>query len=125
MRCLNRTPPGSSLNTFNVLFRQNFSKLTCGGTKLAQEGRKEVKLDFFEREEIPLLPLVQQKAIIARWRKAHKEVFQAGERLKKQKATINARFLADLGLSTAACSIDESLRGSIGSFSVGASTSII
>ena len=48
--------------------------------------------------EIPLPPLSEQKAIVARWRKAQDEIAAVRERVEKRKVTIDARFFADLGL---------------------------
>lgn len=45
--------------------------------KVGAEGRKEVKLDFFEQEKIPLPPLAEQRAIIARWHEAQELVERA------------------------------------------------
>jgi type I restriction enzyme, S subunit len=52
--------------------------------------------------EIPLPPLDEQKAIVARWRKAQGEIATARERVKKRKSAIDVRFFADLGLRSPA-----------------------
>ena len=66
--------------------------------KVGAEGRKEVKLDFFEEEHIPIPPLAEQKAIITHWRKAQEDIAAAHERVENRKAAIDAWFFADLGL---------------------------
>ena len=52
----------------------------------------------FERQLIPLPSLAEQKAIVARWRKAQDEIAAARERVAEQVSRIQTRFLADLGL---------------------------
>ena len=80
------------------IIQAGFFKAHLWRNKVGAEGRKEVKLDFFEEEHIPLPPLAEQKAIVARWRKAQDEIAAARERVEKRKAAIDARFFADLGL---------------------------
>lgn len=52
------------------IMQAGFFKAHLWRNKVGAEGRKEVKLDFFEEELIPLPPLAEQKTIVARWRKA-------------------------------------------------------
>jgi type I restriction enzyme S subunit len=66
--------------------------------KVGAEGRKEVKLDFFEKQLIPLPPLNTQRAIVARWQAAQDEVRAAHERAAQLEEELKARFLQDLGL---------------------------
>jgi type I restriction enzyme S subunit len=66
--------------------------------KVGAEGRKEVKLDFFEEEPIPLPPLGEQKAIVTCWQQAQDRIAAARLRVERRKALIEARFFADLGL---------------------------
>jgi type I restriction enzyme S subunit len=80
------------------IIQAKFFKDHLWRNKVGAEGRKEVKLDFFEEEHIPLPPLAEQKAIVARWQRAQDEIAAARERVEKRKATIDARFFADLGL---------------------------
>jgi type I restriction enzyme S subunit len=70
--------------------------------KVGAEGRKEVKLNFFEEEHIPLPPVVEQRAIVTRWRKAQDEIAAARDRVKERRATLEVGFLADLGLKVPA-----------------------
>jgi type I restriction enzyme S subunit len=84
---------------FQRLVQTKFFKAHLWRNKVGAEGRKEVKLDFLERETIPLPSLDQQKAIVARWRKAHEEVASARTRVEKHKVTIDAQVLAELGLT--------------------------
>ena len=48
--------------------------------------------------EIPVLSLAEQKAIVARWRKAQDDIAAVQKRMEKQKLEIDARFFTDLGL---------------------------
>jgi type I restriction enzyme S subunit len=60
--------------------------------------RQNLSFDLLGTLEIPLPPLTEQRAIVARWRKAQDEIAAARERVEKRKAAIDARFFADLGL---------------------------
>ncbi|MFH1549014.1 MAG: restriction endonuclease subunit S [Planctomycetota bacterium] len=62
--------------------------------------RQNLTFDLLCTLEIPLPPLAEQKAIVARWRKAQDEIAAARDRVEKRKATIDARFFADLGLKS-------------------------
>ena len=64
--------------------------------------RQNLTFDLLGTLEIPLPPLAEQKAIVARWRKAQDEIAAARERVKKRKAAIDVRFFADLGLRSPA-----------------------
>jgi len=72
--------------------------VNAGSTGSAAVSRNRFKEDQFLGFEIPLPPLAEQKAIIARWRKAQDEVSAARERMEKQYTTIDDRFFSDLGL---------------------------
>lgn len=80
------------------IIQARFFKAHLWRNKVGAEGRKEVKLDFFEQECVPLPSLDIQRAIIAHWRKAQDEIASARKRVQKRIATIDARFFADLGL---------------------------
>lgn len=82
------------------IIQSDFFKAHLFRNKVGAEGRKEVKLDFFESENIPLPSLAEQKAIVAHWRKAQDELAAARERVEKRKAAIDARFFSDLGLKS-------------------------
>jgi type I restriction enzyme S subunit len=72
--------------------------VNTASTGSAAVSRNRFKEDQFLAFEIPLPPVAEQKAIVARWRKAKDEISAARERVEQRKATINARFFADLGL---------------------------
>jgi type I restriction enzyme S subunit len=87
---------------FHRVIQAKFFKANLWRNKVGAEGRKEVKLEFFERQEIPLPPLAEQKAIVARWRDAQKQIAAARARVEKRQAEIETRFFADLGLKSPA-----------------------
>ncbi|WP_216329586.1 hypothetical protein [Deinococcus aestuarii] len=47
--------------------------------KVGAEGRKEVKLDFFEQQLIPLLPLAVQQAIVDCWQQGRRRAQELDE----------------------------------------------
>jgi hypothetical protein len=63
------------------IIQTDFFRSHLWRNKVGAEGRKEVKLEFFESQEIPLLPLSQQAAIVARWHEAQKPVEHAEDDL--------------------------------------------
>ena len=72
--------------------------MNAASTGSSAVSRNRFKEEQFLGFEIPLPPLAEQKAIVARWRKAEDEIAAARERVEKRKAMIDARFFADLGL---------------------------
>ena len=72
--------------------------VNAASTGSAAVSRNRFKEEQFLAFEIPLPPLTEQKVIVARWRKAKDEISATRERVEKRKATIDARFFADLGL---------------------------
>ena len=82
------------------IIQAGFFKAHLWRNKVGAEGRKEVKLDFFEEELIPLPSVAEQNAILARWRTAQDEIAAVRERVEKRKVTIDTRFFADLGLKS-------------------------
>jgi type I restriction enzyme S subunit len=83
---------------FLRIIQANFFKAHLWRNKVGAEGRKEVKLDFFEKEPIPIPPLAAQEAIVARWRKAQGNVAAARKRAEKKILDIETHFFSDLGL---------------------------
>lgn len=74
--------------------------VNSASTGSAAVSRNRFKEEQFLGFEIALPPLDEQKAIVARWRKAQDEIATARERVEKRKATIDVRFFADLGLKS-------------------------
>ena len=84
---------------FQLIIQAKFFKAHLWRNKVGAEGRKEVKLDFFEALEIPLPPIAIQQAIVDRWQTAQAEIKAANQRVEELKATIDAQFFKDLGLN--------------------------
>lgn len=56
---------------FHLLIQANFFKEHLWRNKVGAEGRKEVKLDFFESLEVPIPSLSIQQKIVAHWEAAN------------------------------------------------------
>jgi type I restriction enzyme, S subunit len=72
--------------------------VNAASTGSSAVSRNRFKEEEFLNFEIPLPPLTEQEAIVARWRKAQRDIAAARSRLEKRKAEIDARFSSDLGL---------------------------
>jgi type I restriction enzyme S subunit len=84
---------------FHLLIQANFFKQHLWRNKVGAEGRKEVKLNFFESLEIPVPPLPLQQKIVTYWESAVAEAIRLED---KSKATIDnslSTFIVELGLS--------------------------
>ncbi len=81
-----------------LIIQTSFFKANLWRNKVGAEGRKEVKLDFFETEKIPLPPLFIQQAIVNLWKNAQKEIVAYRERVNQVKTEIDAQFFKDLEL---------------------------
>ncbi len=79
---------------FHRVIQAGFFKAHLWRNKVGAEGRKEVKLDFFEAEEIPLPALPVQRAIIRRWQEAQGASDAAKATLDKAVAALNDRLFA-------------------------------
>jgi type I restriction enzyme S subunit len=66
---------------FLRVIQTGFFKAHLWRNKVGAEGRKEVKLDFFEALEIPLPPLPVQRAVVRRWQEAQDEIVKAQARV--------------------------------------------
>lgn len=82
------------------IIQTSFFKAYLWRNKVGAEGRKEVKLDFFNSIEIPLPPVSIQQAIIERWKKAQREISSARERVGRHRAQIDAYFFKELALKS-------------------------
>lgn len=56
---------------FHLLIQANFFREHLWRNKVGAEGRKEVKLDFFESQDVPIPPLPIQQKIVAHWEAAN------------------------------------------------------
>ena len=84
---------------FHLLIQTRFFKEHLWRNKVGAEGRKEVKLEFFESLEVPVPPLSVQQKIVAYWEAA---IAKASLLEDKSKATIDESsrtFFHELGLS--------------------------
>jgi type I restriction enzyme S subunit len=79
------------------IIQAGFFRAHLWRNKVGAEGRKEVKLDFFEQQNVPLPPLAEQKAIVARWRRAQDDIAAARERVKRQEAELPLIIYRELG----------------------------
>jgi type I restriction enzyme S subunit len=75
---------------------------TIRAVNSASTGSSAVSRNRFREErflefEIPLPPLPEQEAIVARWRNAKEQIAAARDRVEKRRVLTDARFLADLG----------------------------
>lgn len=85
-----------------LVFRTEHFRRIINGMVSGASGRKRVQPDDLENVEIPFPPLTEQKAIVARWRRAQDEIADTIARMEKRKAAIDARFFTDLGLRSPA-----------------------
>jgi restriction endonuclease S subunit len=73
---------------FQLIIQAKFFKAHLWRNKVGAEGRKEVKLDFFEALEIPLPPIAIQRAIVDRWQTAQAKIKQPINASKNLKQTL-------------------------------------
>ena len=83
---------------FTLLIQTGFFKAYLWRNKVGAEGRKEVKLEFFESIAIPLPSLETQRAIVVRWQAAQAEADAAEERVKQVETETDFRCYATLEL---------------------------
>ena len=78
---------------FHRLIQTSFFKAHLWRNKVGAEGRKEVKLDFFETQLIPVPTIETQNAIVDFWREVERTVDAAQESLKQPVTALNNRLL--------------------------------
>ncbi len=83
---------------FHLLIQAKFFKEHLWRNKVGAEGRKEIKLDFFESQEVPIPSLPSQQKIVGHWEAAQASILAAKLCIAKIEKEIQKRFLADLGL---------------------------
>lgn len=83
------------------LIQTDFFKLHLWRHKVGAEGRKEVKLDFFESVAIPLPLIVVQEAIVNNWQTAIAEAARAEAQAAQLEKQAQTDFLHALGLRAA------------------------
>ncbi|MCV4785286.1 restriction endonuclease subunit S, partial [Escherichia coli] len=77
----------------------NFFKSYLWRNKVGAEGRKEVKLEFFESIKIPMPPIDEQRRIVAAWQQAQVNIANAEKRVKKIEQDMESLMLKSLGIS--------------------------
>jgi type I restriction enzyme S subunit len=85
-----------------LIIQTRFFKTHLWRNKVGAEGRKEVKLDFFEAQPIPLPPLATQQKIVAAWEASRRAAADTAAKIAHLEADIEKQFLADLGLEAPA-----------------------
>ncbi len=85
-----------------LVFRTEHFRRIINGMVSGASGRKRVQPSQLESVEVPLPALAVQRAIVSRWRMAQDEITRAEGAVLETEAEIRARFLADLGLKSAA-----------------------
>ena len=78
---------------FHRLIQTNFFKANLWRNKVGAEGRKEVKLDFFNTQLIPVPTPETQHSIVAFWHEAERAVAVAQQNLTKPVTELNNRLL--------------------------------
>jgi type I restriction enzyme S subunit len=71
-----------------LVFRTQHFRRIINGMVSGTSGRKRVQPEDMENVEIPLPPLTEQEAIVARWRKAQDEIAAAKKRIEKQESSL-------------------------------------
>ncbi len=84
----------------HLLIQTDFFKAHLWRNKVGAEGRKEVKLDFFENELIPLPAIKVQQRIVDRWEVAQKAVAGATNKVKQLETEIESQLLAEFGINS-------------------------
>jgi type I restriction enzyme S subunit len=74
---------------FHLLIQAKFFKDYLWKNKVGAEGRKEVKLDFFESIKIPKLPITIQQNIVDCWKASNNEVSNTNRRFSELICNLN------------------------------------
>ena len=74
---------------FHLLIQAEFFKDHLWRNKVGAEGRKEVKLNFFESTKIPHLPMTIQQNIVAYWKACQNEISTANQRFSQLISELN------------------------------------
>lgn len=76
---------------FHLVIQTDFFKAHLWRNKVGAEGRKEVKLDFFEAQQIPVPHRDIQQSIVDHWQKAQNGVYAAQDGLSEPVRSLNSR----------------------------------
>jgi type I restriction enzyme S subunit len=83
------------------VIQTTFFKQHLWRNKVGAEGRKEVKLDFFEQQPIPIPSLDVQRKIVDCWQSAVEVTKAATHREEQKRTNVMSRCFQHLGLHTA------------------------
>lgn len=78
---------------FHLLIQTGFFRAHLWRNKVGAEGRKEVKLDFFESELVPVPDIEIQHAIVAYWQESENAVESNRKALLEPVEALNKRLL--------------------------------
>jgi restriction endonuclease S subunit len=81
-----------------LVFRTEHFRRIINGMVSGASGRKRVQPDDLENVEIPLPPLAEQKAVVARWRKAQDDIASAKARVAAITLELEHGLLNQIGL---------------------------
>lgn len=81
-----------------LVIQTSFYKAHLWRNKVGAEGRKEVKLNFFEAERIPLPPIPVQQSVVDRWKQAQAEIAAAFTQAEQQEKGIAKHIYKALGV---------------------------
>lgn len=90
---------------FHLLIQSQFFKDHLWRNKVGAEGRKEVKLDFFESELVPMPLLATQQAIVDHWQAAQKKNAAALRAADEHEMGVTSELSKALGLGDSAAPI--------------------
>lgn len=83
---------------FHMLIQAQFFKEHLWRNKVGAEGRKEVKLEFFESQEIPIPPPPIQQKIVAYWEKETQKIDDELCALEQAESQITLNILSGAGI---------------------------
>jgi len=81
-----------------LIIQTRFFKAHLNRNKVGAEGRKEVKLSFFEAEPIPLPPLHIQQAIVSQWEAAQVKIESAKRKSQTTESSIEEFAVTQAGI---------------------------
>jgi len=84
---------------FLLVIQANFFKSYLWRNKVGAEGRKEVKLEFFESIKIPMPSLDEQRRIVAAWQQAQDYKHRAVSNIEKLEEEIVVNALKSIGIT--------------------------
>jgi len=84
---------------FHLLIQAKFFKNHLWRNKVGAEGRKEVKLDFFESLKVPIPPLPIQQNIVAHWEAAQTRSNDLLSQASQLPDELEKQILEELGLT--------------------------